>query len=217
MQFLLTDDEIAALAASTNRAWPLPLLTVPAHASALKAAAFRGLRSLVVRGFATPLDREETTIAPELLRLMVRAGGAACVRIAHVSRLTDANIAGASVAVFEDESGALVDTANAMGIHAIEECRVADSLPLVSDFVSTRFDPDEAAHLSSGLCILVANSRDSRVARVRPGLIEIGVVETHPAMAPEFVAQEETGDIDVVDGIIRGGTGPSSQLTAQHG
>jgi hypothetical protein len=48
----LTDDEVAGLGALTARPWPTPLPTVADDADALRAAAIRGIRSLLVRDLA---------------------------------------------------------------------------------------------------------------------------------------------------------------------
>ncbi|GAY17814.1 hypothetical protein [Mycobacterium sp. shizuoka-1] len=48
--FVLTDDEVVALAAIHNQLWPTGLATVPTAPEAMRDAGMRGIRSLMVRG-----------------------------------------------------------------------------------------------------------------------------------------------------------------------
>ena len=202
MRVLLTDDEIVALAGSAGSSWPLPLLTVASDSRAIKAAAFRGLRSLIVRGLATPLQRGLTTIAPDLAGLIAHAAAATSVSIAHVSGMDAAGLAGASVAAFSADGRVVRDVVNVTGVHAIEDSNIADSRSALREFAFTRFSPEPDTQLSPSGCVMVAVSGIDRVARVRPGVVELGLAPTSDHT--RFDPQESVTDFSAVDEILGG-------------
>ncbi|MEZ3160506.1 hypothetical protein AB1K54_08135 [Microbacterium sp. BWT-B31] len=198
MNQLLTDDEILAAAAAAGRNWPLPLLTVRNEPAALRAAAFRGLRSLIVRGLATPLEQETTTIEPRLRALIERIADARRATIAHVSLSERPVLAGSSYAVFADDAGLVVDVGNAMGVHAISTSDVRGGMNGLVEFVRTRFAPRPDVRLPESGCVLVADSPGERSLRVRPGLIEIGSMR-RGADGMRFDTDESTADFGFVE------------------
>lgn len=176
MQELLTDDEVVALCAATQSSWPLPLLTVATDDRAVTAAAFRGLRALLVRRLATAGDGAHPAIEPGLAAIVTRAAAATRIVVAHVSSAERAGWAGAGVAAFLDDKGLILDVVNATGIHGLQTADQAEAAHRVAAFVQSRFEPAADVTLSPDGCILLAASGQEQVYRVRPGLVERGAV-----------------------------------------
>lgn len=176
MHELLTDDEMVALCGATRSSWPLPLLTVAQDERAVTAAAFRGLRSLLVRKLATATGAGNPAVEPELAAIVARAAAATRLVVAHVSGVEQVGWAGAGVAVFVDDQGLILDVVNATGIHGLQTADSAQAAHAIATFVQTRFDPAAGVTPSSDGCIVVAASAEERVYRIRPGLVEVGEV-----------------------------------------
>lgn len=115
---LLTDDEVVALCVLDGRPWPLGLITVDATAADLARAGARGLRSLFVRQLLVGADgvtRAESTLAAVLsafLDAKDRVG-------AYVAPAVDHSVLGGmSVGAARTDTGWLLDTVTADGVHA---------------------------------------------------------------------------------------------------
>lgn len=199
MRELFTDDEIVAVSAGLDVGWPVPLVSVRTEMPAAEAAAFRGLRSLIVRGLATPTSRGPAAFDPAVAALVGRAARCARTAIAHVSGVAAPALAGAAVAAFVDDAGAVLDVVTATGIHAIQECDPDVALTSLEDFARSRYAPDADAVLSPDGCVLAAASEQEVVARVRPGLIELGRVVTSPIGSVfEATGTGDFGDLSTI-------------------
>ncbi|WP_395245244.1 hypothetical protein ACGGZK_05420 [Agromyces sp. MMS24-K17] len=200
MDELLTDDEIVAVAGARGVGWPVPLVSVAGEERAITAAAFRGLRSLIVRGRARATGDGRTEIEPALAATVERAAKAPRVVIAHVSGGDLAGLAGAAAAVFIDDRGIVLDVADATGVHALEESDAATARARIVAFARTRFAPAPGLSLSSAGCVLIAASGEDRVLRVRPDHVEVGRVDLDDD-GPRFAAASTT-TFDAVDAFV---------------
>lgn len=176
MQELLTDDEIVALCGATRASWPLPLLTVAQDERAVTAAAFRGLRSLLVRKLATATGAGNPAVEPELAAIVARAAVASRLVVVHVSGVEQVGWAGAGVAAFVDDHGLILDVVNATGIHGLQNGDSVQAASTIAAFIRSRFDPAGEVTPSADGCIVIAASGHEPVYRIRPGLVEVGTV-----------------------------------------
>lgn len=174
MQELLTDDEIVALCGATGLSWPIPLVTIPQDERAVTAAAFRGLRSLLVRKLATSTGAGAPAAEPELARIVARAAAATTIVIAHVSGVEQLGWVGAGIAAFVDDQGLVLDVVNATGIHGLQTSESTQAVEAIAAFVRSRFEPRADINPSSDGCILIAASTVQQVYRVQPARIEVG-------------------------------------------
>lgn len=203
MQELFTDDEVVALCGATRSSWPLPLLTIAQDERAVRAAAFRGLRSLLVRKLAMATGAGNPVVEPELAAIVARAAAASRLVVAHVSGVEQVGWAGAGVAVFVDEQGPILDVVNATGIHGLQTVDAVQAARTIAAFVQTRFDPAEDVTPSPDGCIVVAASGQERVYRIRPGLVEVGEVAAGTAAFEGSDASSPTAVQALVEGALR--------------
>jgi hypothetical protein len=135
--FLLTDDEVVALAALAGAPWPFGLATVLPTAEALRAAALRGVRSLDVRGV---LRRGPDSGAPAVVAEPIADAVAAFV---HSARQVGAylaphddsgSVAGPAVTAVVADGQWWMDTATSEGVHGIRKVDRGQLLAAITAF-----------------------------------------------------------------------------------
>lgn len=151
---LLTDDEIVALCAADGRPWPIGLNTVETTAQELSRAGMRGMRSLMVRRLAGG-DAEAEGVRPhEMIARDVAAFLDATDRVgAYMARASDpAVLGGAAITAARTDTGWILDTATAAGVHALRQASTEEVTVAVLDIAERIYEgtlfteePDRAA------------------------------------------------------------------------
>lgn len=202
MNELLTDDEIVALVGASGRLWPCPLPTVMTDERAVTAAAFRGLRSLITRGFAVPTGSGKADILPEFTSTIARVSTAPEMVIAHVSGVEEVGVAGAFIAAFIDDGGIVLDVVNATGIHGLRISESISAAEAICGFTRGRYAPTDADTDVSPLgCVIIASSQSETVYRVQPAQVEVGRVHTDGAT--RFIPDSSASFADIESFVAR--------------
>ena len=198
MRELLTDDEVVFLASATNSGWPLPLLTIRLDVQeAVTAAAFRGYRSLLVRGLAGR-ENDENTISKELAEAIEEIGRSTRMTMAHVSDLDSIGLEGSATVLFECGTRLLLDSITVTGVHALGDSGLAEAKQSMLSFARSRYELKASAE-QLRTCVLLSSTGTDTCVRVMPGTIEIGRVEQHNQQNV-FVAHEgQAQDFAVVE------------------
>lgn len=162
----LTDDELTAVAVELNGAWPLPLPTVAVEdATALEAAALRGLRSLILRGGYDA----DTGLTPSLSSL-AQVLGSTTALVAYVGD-DDGRVLGWDVGygAAPSSDGWLLDEINALGVHRLSWVASDDA---VAEFFTTVLSAVADGQVPAGdgraLCLSRATGSGARVLAVSP-------------------------------------------------
>lgn len=117
---ILTDQEVAALAARRGRTWNAALPTVRPDAEGLGDAALLGLRSLARRGLLEPAG-SSTTVSPGLAELVEPAFGVPRLVAYLASASAPMVLSGAEVLVYDARvtGGVLVELVRGLGSHEL--------------------------------------------------------------------------------------------------
>lgn len=144
---LLTDDEIVALCAIDGRPWPLGLITVEPTPVEVSRAGMRGMRSLLVRQYATQADGAAPQPNAAIARFVTSFLDSRRRVGAYVAPVTDpATLSGASVTAVQTEDGWVLDSATAAGVHALR----STSAEGVAEAVLALVGPAEEGTLFAG-------------------------------------------------------------------
>lgn len=133
---LLTDDEIVTLAAAAGVTWPFGLNTVAAKDDAVAAAAFRGGRSLAVRGLADP-DAGRLRPQQDLMDLVGALAASSTHVVAQVcERALPAVPRGAMVLAGRTPEGWVIDSVTSAGVHVLRRGTDGEVSDLILRFVT---------------------------------------------------------------------------------
>ena len=156
---LLTDDEIVALCAADGRPWPIGLNTVETTAEELSRAGMRGMRSLMVRRLAGG-DAEAEGVRPhEMIARDVAAFLDATDRVgAYMARASDpAVLGGAAITAARTDTGWILDTATAAGVHALRQASTEEATVAVLDIAEQIYEGTlftEDSDRAAWVCVL---------------------------------------------------------------
>lgn len=181
---LLTDDEVVALACARSAAWPGGLPTVDHEdRDQLLSAAFRGDRSLLVRGLRRPdsPDSEAETLADAAIgsttRIAVYLGDTSFARATW--GLASSHYGGSEAWVLE--------TISPVGIHRLGWQPVDEHLgylsALLAGAVEAGPDPDQSAAAATPeggpewLCMLSESPMNTTLVAAKHGEVVLGPVE----------------------------------------
>lgn len=218
---LLTDDEVVALACARSVAWPGGLPTVDDEdRSQLLAAAFRGDRSLLVRGLRRPdnPDSEAETLADAVI------GSPARITV----YLGDSTFARATWGLASSHYGGgdewVLETISPVGIHRFDRQPVDDHLgylgALLAGGVEAGPKPDQSAVVTAEggpewLCMLSESATTTTLVAARHGEVVLGPVEIvngtlrlAGALAPADLASAVAHLQDRIEGAAGAGRQP---------
>lgn len=139
--FLLTDDEIVALAALLGQPWPTGLVTVDATAGELSRAGMRGVRSMTIRGILTADVESGYAVHPGVsavietfLRAPRRIG-------AYIAPTADVEtMAGAAITAVPVAGIWWLDSATAQGLHGFRQVEGEAVLEAVAELADQTQD-----------------------------------------------------------------------------
>lgn len=158
---LLTDDEIVALMARCDVAWPLPLPTVGRVPDLVRAAGVRGVRSLAVRGLADTRAPAAVSYQDDLLHMTRSIARAEARVLAYVARRTEVFAPrGAIVGVFRSgDDRWLIDSMTGNGVHAIWPGAGVDAVEIIARFGRAVWESGVSDPTGAGdMGLLVASS-----------------------------------------------------------
>lgn len=203
MTDLLTDDEVIAIAVSSEP-WLIVLPTIDISSPvSVTAAALRGARSLAVR-------RLVSIEADGKVAQFTGESAAHVGAILHSTRLVVAYIASVAaphglrggvtvLASVSETDDAIIDLISGTGIHEINRVPASDATRAVLSFLRNGFD--YGVHSDVGellidhaLFVLNANGDDVRVARIDHGVCVTGTFTLDDQMQPKFVEDQEIVD-----------------------
>jgi hypothetical protein len=141
--FLLTDDEVVALAALLEQPWPTGLATVPETVDGMGQAAIRGIRALAVRGLLTgdPGAAEGYVIDPDLAAA-VDGFLQAPRRVGAYLAPADAPdvLAGASITAAAIGDGWWLDATTAQGVHGFRRATRLEVIDALAELAEKTHD-----------------------------------------------------------------------------
>lgn len=197
---LLTDDEVAALAATRSATWPggTPTLDLADHEQAA-AAAFRGSRSLLVRGLRGEVGQGSEVEA--MAEVAISAAGAITVYLGS----SDFRRVGWGLASshYAGDSDWLLETISPVGIHRLGWQPAHDHLVFLEALLQAAVDagPETAGETTKTqaewLCMLAVGPRGATLTAAKRGSIVIGPVELDDGRptAPNLETSDPTAAI----------------------
>jgi len=167
----LSDDEIVAVAVSARAAWPGLLPTVDTDSTqVLTASALRGMRSLAIRGMLTESSTPSALLDPARAALRGRKAVVTYLAPASSSASSLPDLAdGAAVCSFFALVGgvAVIDVADAAGVHALGVLPVAEVRELIRDSVQQAVAASRSeAGAGFAWCLVVPAVGSSSVAMI---------------------------------------------------
>ena len=195
-QVLVTDDEVVALAAKADGAWPVPLPTVERQPDVLRVSGMRGIRSLAVRGLAdtgTPGAVLYDEGLVDLVSSITRAEDRVLAFVARRDGIFQPR--GALVGAFRASGESwIIDSMTGNGVHAIWGGPASEAAEAIARFAQAVWESGVSSpEGSEALGLVVASSDDSKPVRfVAKGQVsDLSVVPGEPPMVFEAGDREE--------------------------
>ena len=199
MDLLLTDDEVAAVAAMTGGVWPSPLPTVDVRdPEALLSATFRGMRSLEVRnligadGLASDELADAAIVPPRLDMTCVFLAKADLNRAAWRYSSTH----------YRETDGWLVEGVDSIGVHRLGRVTGAERREALRSLFeaacSGSLDAGETSEASRLVVMEVRDGRPTAVVTAQPGGLARGEVDLD---GDQIVVRGELAGISLADAL----------------